>query len=336
MSLYRLEGVARRYGERTVLDLDELEIPEKGATALQGPNGSGKTTLLDILAFLDPPDAGRMWFMGEEVKFSENRLQALRRKVIQVGQHPILFTASVYKNVEYGLKVRGAGRAERERAVAEALEMVGMSGFISVKSHKLSGGETQRVAIARALACDPKVILFDEPTASVDVEHQAVIERIVRDIAAEKQVSVIFSTHDYGLSRRLADRRIFLVGGRLSHPKQDNVFSVSLTDGGDGLADCISGDILLARARTGSRGAAAISFDMHKLRLLASADEPGEGVVHQGRIIRMADESDGVRILVDARRQFRIMTDKKRLDELGLGIGETARFIVPPEAVEVL
>jgi tungstate transport system ATP-binding protein len=336
VSLYRLEGVVRRYGGRTVLDLDELEIPEAGATVLQGPNGSGKTTLLDILAFLDPPDAGRVWFMGEEVRFSENRLHALRRHVVQVGQHPILFTASVYKNVEYGLKIRGAGKAERERAVAEALELVGMSDFISVRSHKLSGGETQRVAIARALACDPKVILFDEPTASVDVEHQAVIERIARDIAAEKQVSVIFSTHDYGLSRRLADRRVYLVGGRLAHPRQDNVFSVTIRGGQDGPADCLSGETLLARARTESRGGAAISMDMRELSLIGPADEPGEGVVHRGRIIRMADEGGGVRILVDAGRQFSIMTDKQRLGQLGLTIGDDARFIVPPEAVEVL
>lgn len=336
MSLYHLENVSRSYGGRTVLNLDGLFIPEKGATVLLGPNGSGKSTLLDILAFLKPPDTGRMRFRGRPVKFGENHLQALRREVVLVPQHPIMFTTSVYKNVEYGLKVRGEDKAGRERAVAEALDMVGMRDFLAVRSHKLSGGETQRVAIARALACKPKVILFDEPTASVDVEHQAVIERIVRDIAAMGKASVIFSTHDHRLARRLADQRLYLMGGRLADPVHDNIFTVELTDGPGGLADCRIGDLTVARVAADERGRAGISVDMHAVRLAGETEDSGLGVALTGRISRMAYEGDGVRVLVDAGLPIRVLTDKAALDRLGLSIGDTARVVIPPDAVQVV
>jgi tungstate transport system ATP-binding protein len=336
MSLYELHGVTRRYEGRTVLNLDELTIPDAGATVLLGPNGSGKSTLLDILAFLKPPDTGRMRFKGRNVKFNENHLQALRRKVVLVPQHPILFTTSVYKNVEYGLKVRGEEKSARERAVAEALDLVGMSDFYAVKSHKLSGGETQRVAIARALACRPEVILFDEPTASVDVEHQAVIERIVRDIADLGRAAVIFSTHDHRLARRLAHRRLYLVSGCLTEPVHDNVFTVQIADGGNGLAHCLAGDLLVARVETSTRGKSGISLDMKTLRLAGPGDDPGAGVALTGKITRMAYEGEGVRVLVDAGLPLRVLTDKATLDRLGLTIGDDARVVIPPEAVQVV
>ena len=97
-----------------------------------------------------------------------------------VQQHCILFTATVWKNVEFPLTIRRIDKARRERIVEELLDLVGMAAFRHSKAHRLSGGETQRVAIAQALACFPEVILLDEPTANVDVENQITIERIVR------------------------------------------------------------------------------------------------------------------------------------------------------------
>ena len=92
-------------------------------------------------------------------------------------------------------------------------------------AHRLSGGETQRVAIARALACSPEVILFDEPTANVDVENQIAIERIIQEINREKGISVIFTTHDMVQASRLADHTLFLFDGKITRSTYENIFN---------------------------------------------------------------------------------------------------------------
>ncbi|NCC77847.1 MAG: ABC transporter ATP-binding protein, partial [Clostridia bacterium] len=106
MSLYTLERIEQRYNSRTVLAIDQLEITTGGLHALIGPNGSGKTTLLDILAFLAPPYAGSLFFQGTRVDYTHGDMLALRRRVVLVDQHPIMFSTTVRSNLEFGLKVR--------------------------------------------------------------------------------------------------------------------------------------------------------------------------------------------------------------------------------------
>lgn len=225
MNLYELRGLKQVFGKRTVLDIDRLDLPAGGGHALLGPNGCGKTTLLRILAFLNPPTSGEILFRGKTVNWREKSVGVLRRQVVLVDQHPVMFTTTVVKNVEYGLRMRGVDSKERRRIALECLEKVGMEEFSERPAHLLSGGETQRVAIARALACAPDVMLFDEPTAGVDVENQAVIESVIRDICAQKGVTVIFSTHRYTEASRLAGNRIFLSDGKLAGPGGENLFS---------------------------------------------------------------------------------------------------------------
>ncbi len=193
-----------------MLDLPELSFEKGKIYGLMGPNGSGKTTLLHILGFLDAPTSGDVFYQDQPVSFTEKSLHALRREVVLVDQHPILFTTSVYKNVEFGLKIRKVPKSERQKIIEECLDRVGMREFIHADAPHLSGGETQRVAIARALACSPKVMLFDEPTASVDVTHQAVIENIILDLRHDRGVDCIFSTHDRFQASKLADEIISL------------------------------------------------------------------------------------------------------------------------------
>ena len=116
--------------------------------------------------------AGRWISARTRVCYTENDLLELRRQVVLVDQSPLLFTGSVAKNVEFGLRMRKIPAAERKKRVIEALELVGMAGFIEAEAHRLSGGETKRVALARALAVGPQVLLCDEPTANVDSENQ--------------------------------------------------------------------------------------------------------------------------------------------------------------------
>lgn len=213
--LFKLERIKKVFKQKTVLDITELHIEKGKILGLLGPNGSGKTTLLNILAFLDAPSGGTLYYDEKPVIFKEPFLQPLRKQVILVDQHPILFSTSVYNNVEFGLKIRKIPKKERQKIVCESLEKVGMLSFAKADGHNLSGGETQRVAIARAIACSPDVLLLDEPTSSADIEHQAIIENIIKDIHKEKQISVIFTTHDMTQASKLADEKIFLYNGRI-------------------------------------------------------------------------------------------------------------------------
>lgn len=213
MTLYELSGLQKCFGEVKALDIEHLELSENTACALLGPNGSGKTTLLHILALLMPPSAGTLCFRGKPVIWRENRLLPLRRKVVLVEQHPIMFSTTVIKNVTYGLKVRGTHRSARKRIAMECLDRVGLADFADRRAHRLSGGETQRVAIARALACKPEVLLLDEPTAGVDTENQAVVEQIITRLRDEKNMSILFSTHNPFQAKRLAQKQIYLHRG---------------------------------------------------------------------------------------------------------------------------
>lgn len=165
--IYKVTDLIKIYGSRTVLDIAYLEIEKEQIYALLGANGAGKTTLLNILGLLEAPTAGQIYYRARPVTFSESALQALRKEIVLVSQHPILFTTTVFKNLEFGLKIRKIDKKERVRIIDESLDLVGMREFSNAPAQHLSGGETQRVAIARALALSPRVFLCDEPTSSV-------------------------------------------------------------------------------------------------------------------------------------------------------------------------
>ncbi len=194
--LYVISHLKKVFDNRTVLDIPFLEIESGIIYALLGSNGAGKTTLLNILGFLEPPTRGNILYRSGQVIFSTSHLQNLRQEVVLVDQNPILFTTSVFKNVEFGLRIRRIPKNERIKIVIEALDMVGMRHFAQAQAKNLSAGETQRVALARGLVVSPQVLLCDEPTSSVDVEHQTTILNILKQINEERKISIVFTTHD--------------------------------------------------------------------------------------------------------------------------------------------
>ncbi|MCF6290120.1 MAG: ABC transporter ATP-binding protein [Desulfobacterales bacterium] len=214
--LYELSGLTRVFNSRTVLDIPDLTMEKGRIHALLGPNGSGKTTLLNLLAFLDAPTAGTISFGSGPVRFTESFLLPLRRRVVLVDQHPILFTASVYANLEFGLKIRRIRKEVRDKKIRAALEMVDMQDFIHARGQTLSGGETKRIALARALVLEPEVLLCDEPLANVDAGNQERILAILGRINTLQRTSIIFSSHDQPLAERLARNKLYLDNGRLA------------------------------------------------------------------------------------------------------------------------
>ena len=214
--IYHISQLIKTYGTRTVLDIPWLKIEQGWIYALLGANGAGKTTLLNILGFLEIPTNGNIIFGAKKVRFTESSLHPLRKRVVIVDQHPILFTTTVYKNLEFGLKIRKIPKKERESIVQESLELVGMRHLVAAPAHRLSGGETQRVAIARALAVTPEVLLCDEPTSSVDAENQVAIINILKQINELKKITILFTTHDRLQVSSLAHHTLVLKDGRLA------------------------------------------------------------------------------------------------------------------------
>ncbi|MBW1745054.1 MAG: ATP-binding cassette domain-containing protein [Deltaproteobacteria bacterium] len=208
--LYVLSKITRKYGSRTVLDIPLMEIEKGKIYALLGPNGAGKTTLLNILGFLEVPTTGDILYRSKTVNFSESSLQNLRREVVMIDQHPILFTGTVYKNVEFGLKIRRISQKKRGIIIEETLDLVGMSAFVQAQAHRLSGGETQRVALARALAVSPEVLLCDEPTSNLDVENQTAIINTLKQINEQRKTTIMFTTHYMYQVSSLAHHTFFL------------------------------------------------------------------------------------------------------------------------------
>lgn len=215
MLVYELKQVTKVYNQKTVLDLPILKMDISKIYALLGSNGAGKTTLLNILAFLKRPSCGEVYYLNKPVRFIEAELKILRQNVILVEQHPILFTTTVYKNLEFGLKIRRIEKAKRAVLIDAALDLVGMRAFAKARAQHLSGGETQRVALARGLVLTPQVLLCDEPTSSVDDQNQNIILDILTHINTEQQSTVIFTTHDHTQADMIAHHTLVLEHGRL-------------------------------------------------------------------------------------------------------------------------
>lgn len=199
--------VLERDGRRLIDNLS-LDFDGQGVSVILGPNGAGKSLLLRQLAGLLTPDAGRVTWAGQPP--SRERV----RRLGFVFQKPVLLRRSVIANVRYALAAQAVPLGERGKKAEEALQRAGLLERADQAARLLSGGEQQRLALARALACDPEVLLLDEPTASVDPSSTLAIERMVRG-AAGRGAKIILVTHDIGQAQRLADEVIFLHHGRL-------------------------------------------------------------------------------------------------------------------------
>lgn len=222
-----LRDVSHGFDGTDVLDAVTLQIERGETVAIIGPSGTGKTTLLRLLSFFYRPDAGRIEVDGTDVwTLSERKRLDVRRRFGMVFQEANLFETTVRRNVRYGRHIRRRwrtrltrwisriGREETSRAVAEALDVVGLSDAATQPVASLSGGEAQRVAFARALAYDPDFLLLDEPTSDLDPRNTAVIEEAI-ETARVRGLGVVVATHDMHQAERIADRVAVMLNGRL-------------------------------------------------------------------------------------------------------------------------
>jgi len=192
--VYRLESVTRRYDGKVALAVPSLALFEGRLYLLAGPNGAGKSTLLSILAFLLPPSGGGVFYRGARIEAGTSNAFRVRREVTLLHQSPYLFDDTVFGNIAFGLSVRGTRGDDLRRKVADALDSVGLGGFERRNARLLSVGEAQRVAMARALALSPRILLLDEPLASVDRETADLLREVIAALP-QTGTTVMMATH---------------------------------------------------------------------------------------------------------------------------------------------
>ncbi len=208
-----IAALAKSFGDKVLLDTGPLTLSHGDLIILTGDNGSGKTTLLKMIAGLERGGRMRMRFEGALASES-NYPRDLGRRIVYVHQHPYLFNTSIADNIRYGLRLRRIEAAERERRVREAMAWAGMEDLASVAPRGLSGGEKQRVALARAKVLDPRVLLVDEPTASLDAQSRTQVIGLLRKTATGDNC-VVVACHDRELIELEGARRWHLAGGRI-------------------------------------------------------------------------------------------------------------------------
>ncbi len=221
--LYRLREVRKSYDATFQLEIAALEIRTGEVLALLGPTGAGKSTLLRLLAGVEIASGGR-------VEIGEPRLDAVnlplvwRRRIAMVHQRPMLLNRDVRTNIEYGLQLRGISSSRKRSDIDRLLDRFGLTKFASQAGRTLSGGQTQLVALARALIVEPDILLLDEPTAHLDPAHVEIVEATLRRVQAERQVTVVWATHNLFQARRVAGRVALLWNGQLIEAAETNSF----------------------------------------------------------------------------------------------------------------
>jgi putative spermidine/putrescine transport system ATP-binding protein len=207
-----LNDVSKRFGSVTAVDHVTLSIRSGEFFSFLGPSGSGKTTCLRMIAGFERPSEGRILLQGRDVADSP----PYDRDVNTVFQDYALFPHfDVAGNVEYGLKVKGVGKAERRQRGADALAMVRLEGFDRRSITQLSGGQRQRVALARALVNRPRVLLLDEPLGALDLKLREEMQVELKRIQSEVGITFIYVTHDQDEALAMSDRLAVFANGQL-------------------------------------------------------------------------------------------------------------------------
>jgi iron complex transport system ATP-binding protein len=213
-----VNDISVSFGQRKVVDSVSLELAPGEIVALLGPNGAGKTTLLRALNGTVSLKSGDIALVGRSIR-ELSRREIARSIAVVAQENETKFPITVIEFVLAGRFTRGAAFGWETEADAEAanraLEMCDLGGFADRLMNELSGGERQRVVLARALAAETQVLLLDEPTANLDLEHQALMFKLVRDRCRSCGTSAIVITHDLNLASEFAERAILLKAGKV-------------------------------------------------------------------------------------------------------------------------
>ena len=211
MAVLDIRNVSKAFGAVRAVDTFDLTVADGELVCLLGPSGSGKSTLLRMVGGFETPTSGTITIDGEDV----TRTPPEKRPTGMVFQSHALWThMNVFRNVAFGLKLRRLPKDEIARRVDAALAQVGLTGYGERMTHQLSGGQQQRVALARSLVLEPKILLLDEPFASLDQHLRERLREEVRDLQQRLGITTLFVTHGQDEALALADRIVVMRDGR--------------------------------------------------------------------------------------------------------------------------
>ena len=216
--MIEVRDIVKSYDKLRVLDGVSLDIGRGEIVAVTGPSGAGKTTLLQIVGSLERADSGSVSYEGTRLETLGDKALARFRNV-NIGFifqfHQLLPEFTLLENVEMPALIGGRSRAEARRRAMELIEYLGLGDRTTHKPSQLSGGERQRAAVARALVNNPRVVLADEPTGSLDSRNRAELHRLFFDLRRDMGHTFVIVTHDENLAAD-ADRIIRLTDGHIA------------------------------------------------------------------------------------------------------------------------
>ncbi|MTC41389.1 ABC transporter ATP-binding protein [Providencia sp. wls1921] len=228
MSYVIAENLTKSFGQNQVFSDIQFTIEQGEFITLLGPSGCGKSTLLRCIAGLEQPDSGELYINRQNI----TQQPAQQRGVGMVFQSYALFpNMTVAENIAFGLKMRKMPATERDKAVAEVIDMVELQGKENQYPHQLSGGQRQRVALARALVMKPQILLLDEPLSALDARIRKHLRQQIREIQRELKLTTIFVTHDQDEAMIMSDR-IFLMnkGSIIQSDTAENIYTQPATE----------------------------------------------------------------------------------------------------------
>lgn len=223
--LIRVEGLRKSFGSLEVLKGIDLSVNPGEVVTIIGASGSGKSTFLRCLNLLETPDAGHIWFHGQDLTAERCNINKLREDIGMVFQGFNLFNnMDVLDNCTLApVTLKKMGKVEAEKVAMEHLTSVGLEKFAHAAVGRLSGGQKQRVAIARALCMNPQIMLFDEPTSALDPEMVGEVLEIMKELADDGMTMVVV-THEMGFAREVATRVLFMDGGNIVEQNEPHQF----------------------------------------------------------------------------------------------------------------
>lgn len=351
-AIAELKNVTKIFNETKAVGNVTLSIHEGEIFALLGPNGSGKTTLLKILAFLEKPTFGEVYFRGRKV--TDQNLPQMRMESTMVFQKILLFSTTVYDNVAYGLKIRKIPKKEIGQRVSEALKLVKLDGFERKRAKELSGGEQQRVALARALALNTPLLLLDEPTANLDPKNAAVVEEIIATVNRELKTTIVMATHNMFQAKNLPHHIALIANGKIveigtpaetfgklsktlaSFAALENTFTgtARATENGTTVVDIGSSVQIQTTFHASGNVSVFISPEdiiLSKERFASSARN-----IFKGKIVEISDSGSIVRLKVDVGKPFTVQITKRSFNEMGLNLNMEVFLAFKASSVQII
>ncbi|MFQ6125176.1 MAG: ATP-binding cassette domain-containing protein [Candidatus Heimdallarchaeota archaeon] len=344
--------LTKTYGPIAALTKVNLQIRRGEIFTLLGPNGSGKTTALRIMAGIDTPTSGAYYFAGEKVT------EAIRSKVcIQstlIFQRTILFNTTVYKNIAYGLMLRGWPKTEISKEIKAVLKLVKLEGFEKRAAKHLSGGEQQRVSLARALVLKTDLLLLDEPTANLDPQSTAIIEETITRVNQDHETTIVLATHNLFQAETLTERGAIFIQGRIfeigklqellrkASPaaqhfvRLDNLFTGPCQVLPDGTSRINIGKKLYVEAAFQHSGQTTIYIRPEDIVLAITPFTSSARNVFSGKIIVIEDQETNVRLRVDVGKPFTVQITRKSFEKLQLKLGTPVYLIFKASSVHLI